>query len=252
MKRREDLVGRRFNLLIVVALSPRTTNKRSYWICRCDCGRTCTVLRTCLLDGQKSCGCALAAYHLRRKVSAKPKPPRSDREYHRLSRSAEYRLWAGMIQRCTNPHRDNYARYGGAGIRVCDRWRNSFAAFLADLGRRPSPKHTLDRIRFGGNYEPGNVRWATPKEQFYNRSVSILVDIGGTQRSIYELAISTGISPYTLYGRYSKGLRGEALVYRGRYKQICSLRNEAGQFVAHSGRVVASSETGSETPLSNR
>jgi hypothetical protein len=80
-----------------------------------------------------------------------------------------YSVWAGMIQRCTNPKAKKWARYGGRGIRVCERWRNDFAAFVADLAPKPSPGHSLDRKDNDGNYEPGNVRWATAHEQRINQ-----------------------------------------------------------------------------------
>jgi hypothetical protein len=77
-----------------------------------------------------------------------------------------------MNQRCTNPRNKRYADYGGRGIQVCDRWRTSFAAFLEDMGRRPSPEHSIDRYpNNDGNYEPGNCRWATAKQQRANRRV---------------------------------------------------------------------------------
>lgn len=79
-----------------------------------------------------------------------------------------YAAWSSMQQRCTNPARRDYPDYGGRGIRVCELWRD-FRNFLADVGPRPSPQHSLDRIDNDGNYEPGNVRWATAKEQRANR-----------------------------------------------------------------------------------
>jgi len=86
-----------------------------------------------------------------------------------MTDSAEYHSWSGMKQRCKDKNKDGYKYYGGRGITVCGRWRDSFVNFLADMGRKPSPKHSIDRIDGDGNYEPGNCRWATPKEQFLNR-----------------------------------------------------------------------------------
>jgi NUMOD3 motif len=84
--------------------------------------------------------------------------------------SLEYNSWAAMIQRCTNPKTKNWASYGGRGITICDRWRTSSEAFLADMGPKPSPKHSLDRWPDNaGNYEPGNCRWATGTEQRLNQ-----------------------------------------------------------------------------------
>ena len=81
----------------------------------------------------------------------------------------EYAAWASMKARCHNPRSQGYARYGGRGITVCDRWRESFEAFLSDVGLAPSSKHSIDRIDNDGNYEPGNVRWATGTVQQFNK-----------------------------------------------------------------------------------
>src|SRR5688572_5961440 len=89
---------------------------------------------------------------------------------HGVPRTPEYHSWVSMKTRCYNPNCNRYERYGGRGIVVCERWRTSFVNFLADLGLRPSPKHSLDRIDSNGNYEPGNVRWATDAEQQNNRN----------------------------------------------------------------------------------
>lgn len=91
-----------------------------------------------------------------------------DREYHGYSRTPEYTVWAMMIQRCCNPKHVAYVNYGGRGITVCERWRNSFCAFLADMGFRPNGL-SIDRIDNDGNYEPGNCRWATDQQQSFNR-----------------------------------------------------------------------------------
>lgn len=105
------------------------------------------------------------------------------------NRTPEYTAWAAMIQRCCNPNRFNYERYGGRGITVCQRWRDSFPAFLADVGRKPGPKYTLDRYpNQKGNYEPGNVRWATPKEQARNTRRNVLLTIKSVTKSLSEWA----------------------------------------------------------------
>lgn len=92
------------------------------------------------------------------------------REYHGGRKKPEYIIWHNMLRRCYDKARAGYKYWGGRGIEVCEEWRTSFSKFLADVGERPSPELTLDRIDNNGNYEPGNVRWATRAVQSRNRS----------------------------------------------------------------------------------
>jgi hypothetical protein len=119
--------------------------------------------------------------------------------------SPEYRVWTSMIQRCTNPARGRYSRYGGRGITVCEPWRDSFEAFLADMGKRPSADHSLDRIDNDGNYEPGNCRWATRSEQARNTCRVRTLEIDGVSRPMVEWAELAGISYWTYRQRIDRG-----------------------------------------------
>ncbi len=110
---------------------------------------------------------------------------------HGHSRTGTYRTWSGMVQRCSNPRSADFHNYGGRGIAVCERWR-SFDNFLADVGERP-PGMSLDRIDNDGNYEPGNVRWATRSENDRNRRSSRWVDYRGERRLLIELCEAFGV-----------------------------------------------------------
>lgn len=119
---------------------------------------------------------------------------------HGKSCLPEYRNWAEMWTRCTNPARKDFARYGGSGITVCPKWKN-FDLFLADVGSRPSARHSLDRIDGALGYEPGNVRWATPIEQNRNRKTSRVLTVAGVTRSVSEWAELREIPYKALYYR---------------------------------------------------
>ena len=155
-----DLTGKRFGRL-TVAWPAGIRNRDNFWFCFCDCENSRAISSMNLRTGDtKSCGC------LRKEVTTR----RMLKHGHNRKKhvTVEYNAWTHMIQRCTNKKNKNYFDYGGRGIRVCSRWRK-FENFLADVGRRPKGK-TLDRFpNTSGNYKPGNVRWATPKEQANNR-----------------------------------------------------------------------------------
>lgn len=160
------------------------------WMCRCDCGAEHEVAYGNLRSGHThSCGCT-------RHEAATT---------HGRTGTAEYRAWLSMRARCGNPKNLHFADYGGRGIRVCDRWSASFEAFLSHVGRRPSPMHTIDRIDVNGNYEPGNVRWATPIEQANNTTRNAHVTYRGRTATIAEWARRFGIKYATLSGRLQRG-----------------------------------------------
>ena len=128
-----------------------------------------------------------------------------------------YYTWRGMRSRCNDPKFNGYHNYGGRGIKVCDRWQNSFKNFVDDVGEKPSPNHTLDRIDNSKGYCKENCRWQTRKEQAHNRCDS-LWDMGKTLQQISE---EYDIPYSTLKWRYKKGLRGDELLkYKAKKRKL--------------------------------
>ncbi len=204
MAARTHLEGQVFGRLTVV----RETMERSAdgsikWECRCECGSTCLASTNNLRsgDGTKSCGC-LSRENFHGKITHG-----RTRGY---SEPPEYRVWCTMRERCSNPKNHKYISYGARGIAVCDRWLD-FGNFIADMGLRPSPCHSIDRINNDGNYEPGNCRWATPKEQANNRrprkntTQFIPVTISGVTCTVIEWSKINGISISTATRRIESG-----------------------------------------------
>lgn len=161
---RGDLAGQTFGRLTVQGrVGVDSHGRNSIWLCRCECGTEVRARADHLRSGRmRSCGCLRVEVTQRTKT--KHGHARQNEPRHPL-----YHTWAHMVERCHDPRRAGYQWYGARGIKVCERWRRDFTAFLADMGPRPSPKHSLDRINNDGDYEPGNVRWATAKEQRANQ-----------------------------------------------------------------------------------
>jgi hypothetical protein len=154
------MTGRRFGRLTVISDAGNNKYSNAQWLCLCDCGATKTVGGRSLRVGKsQSCGCVTLEVN------------RSRMTRHGKTGTCEHNIWLTMRDRCRNPKNHKFSAYGGRGIAVCDRW-NSFEAFLADMGPRPTSRHSIDRIDNDGNYEPDNCRWATSKEQRANQRAS--------------------------------------------------------------------------------
>lgn len=180
-------------------------NHRRQWRCRCSCGTERAVLDQALKDGtSQSCGCLMKEMAAGRIKTLNLT--------HGKSRSPEYAAWCGMIGRCFRVTSSDFKNYGARGITVCDLWRNSFEAFLADLGRRPSPRHSLERIKNELGYFPGNVRWATSLEQNRNKRSNRLLTVGGVTRCISEWAKLAGVSRWKIEDGLTRGLTAEQAV----------------------------------------
>ena len=183
-KPRRSYIGERFGRLTILS-EPLLAGASHYKVfVRCDCG----VEKWTRLHEAKSCGC-----------------DRSRPLTHGESYAPEYRSWQDMIQRCHNPRSQKWCDYGGRGIRVCERWRQSYRAFLEDMGHRPSPNHSLDRYPDNnGNYEPGNVRWATRKQQSQNTRVNRFITINDVTYCHAEWARRLGMSDCALRYRLKR------------------------------------------------
>lgn len=198
MSRLIDLTGERFGRLVVEARdgsSPGSGNAE--WLCLCDCGRRTRVNSKRLRRGETtSCGCYATELLVARSRT------------HGMRTSPTYQSWLSMRQRCTNPRAAGFDRYGGRGIRVCERWR-SFESFLEDMGERPDGT-SLDRLDNNGNYEPGNCRWATSLEQVRNQDNTRRLTHNGVTLTLQEWAERIGIGYGALYDRLRYGWSTEA------------------------------------------
>ncbi len=191
-----NLTGQKFDRLWVASFHGRLAKPVKlypYWNCICSCGNAMKCQGARLLNGTTtSCGC-----YQRESVSA-----RFTKHGHaRMGAvSSEYESWHSMIQRCTNPKNPKFKIYGGRGIKVCERW-TVFENFLADMGLKSNKSLSIERIDGNGNYEPGNCKWATDKEQCRNMRKNRWITYKGETKIISDWAEETGINPSTISSR---------------------------------------------------
>lgn len=180
-----NLIGHVYGRLTVEERS-QDKNKNIMWLCVCECGNKTICQGRNLKSGHtKSCGC------LNKEAITK----------HGMGKSTEYTSWAKMKGRCLNQNNSRYKNYGGRGIIVCESWIDSFDNFLSDMGSKPTPEHSIDRINNDGDYEPGNCRWANVKTQSRNTTRSRRITFNGVTKCISEWAEFKGINLNTLYAR---------------------------------------------------
>lgn len=186
--RKPITVGERFGRLVAV----RSLTVGRAWF-RCDCGEEFELAESAARSGNtSSCGCL----H-RERVSERNRT-------HGQSQTPEYLIWQAMIARCHRPSARFYADYGGRGIRVCARWRESFEAFIADVGPRPSPSDQLDRENNDRGYEPGNCRWVTRRVQMNNTRRNRVIEFRGERRTLVEWSRVTGIPQELIRARMDR------------------------------------------------
>lgn len=214
-----DLTGRRFGRLVPLGpveriyVQPRGTVV--VWLCQCDCGKTSRVYAQSLRNkNTKSCGCLNEEKRAARLAA---------QVTHGATGTHEYWVWNAAKRRCHNKKDKGYHNYGGRGITMCARWRDDFAAFIADMGPRPSPDHTIERVDNNRGYEPDNCEWVTIIPQANNRRNNRLLTAFGKTQTIAQWSRECNVSQQTLWSRvFSYGWSvGKALSTPRRMEPTC-------------------------------
>lgn len=214
--------------------------------CVCECGTERNIAAQSLRRGDAySCGCKHKPPAPGQAKRSKPK----GNVKHGLRNSVEYSTWVSMKQRCLNPNSENYSNYGGRGITVCEEWKDSFLAFFNYVGPRPEGT-SLDRIEVNGNYEPGNVRWATEEEQCNNRTNARTITSNGKTQTIAQWSRETGVAFATIHARLKRGWPPEKaldpFVSQTKDRVIVSKRT---RMIEHGGKTQNLTEWAKETGI---
>lgn len=192
-----DITGKVYGRLTVLQEDGKTNASKIKWLCKCICGKTTTVIGTCLKSGHtESCGCL----HSERLLSRNTKHGQGTANNY----TVEFSTWRRIKQRCYNAKAPHYKDYGGRGIIMSDEWKNSFTAFFSDMGLRPSSLHSIDRINNDGNYEKGNCKWSTQKEQSRNTRRNRWIEHNGQRKVLEDWAIFLRIPRYKLVAHLKK------------------------------------------------
>lgn len=192
-----DITGEKFNYLTAIKFLRIEKSRGSIWLFQCDCGKTRELLAGTVKNGHiKHCGCMRYQRGIEKSV------PEKKYRYYQKAPTPEYKVWFGMKRRVGN-YDSKSPKY--SSIKICERWKGSFQNFLDDMGPRPGPGYSIDRIDNHGDYEPGNCRWATWTEQARNKSNNIKITFLGTTKLLVEWAEDYGLAPQCLYGRIERG-----------------------------------------------
>ncbi len=195
-----DMTGKRYAKVVGVRITGLCASRDKKWLFRCDCGGEFEANGYAVRSGKvKSCpACAAARSRMASVV-------------HGKTNTKEFGVWTDIKTRCYNARAAAYDNYGGRGIKVCDRWLNSFEDFLADMGQRPSDKHSIERNDVNGDYTPENCRWATDEEQALNKTTTVWIEVDGVRKPLATWAKEKGVSIHAVRQRYAAGIQGPEL-----------------------------------------
>lgn len=212
--------GNRYGKLVVQGLShfdPKEAN-RAYFKCVCDCGNERIVM-----------GKSLRSNIIYACLECSAKRRADNHSSHgdcRKGKTKEYFIWRGIKERCLNPRNKHYFRYGGRGITMCEKWKNSYADFLLDMGRKPSDKHSIERNDNEKGYSPENCKWATQKEQTRNTRQNKILTFNGVSLCVAEWAEKLNVKSATLHMRVHRGWSVDRILTQDVLKSIKTKRGD--------------------------